>query len=985
MKLIVLHHNRPVAGICRLLILLVLFFFGFSENSFAQPAVRWDKTIGGSENDELSKVIETSDGGILVGASSESGVSGEKSQPGKGNYDFWVLKLSSNGTKQWDKGFGGAGNDRLVSVQQTSDGGYILAGTSDSEMGGDKSEYDRGEFGQKGDFWVIKISSDGTKLWDKTIGSTSMDILTSMVLGPDNSILLGGYTAGTKGAEKSEARLGRDVDADMWIVKLSANGSKQWDKTFGSEYGDLLRNVSLTAGGDFLIAGIIGQQSNASVWKLYRFSPNGNKVWEKAVNPIYPGFNLQEAFQTKDGGYILGVQTSDGRMGMQAVKLDASGNKVWSRVVKGRTSQAPYNSDELARIRQTPDGGYILAGSSVSKSNADKSEDVRGVPEDFWVVKLSPNGVREWDKTMGGDGIDEPTSIEITKDGGYLIGGVSDSYIGYDKTEKGRGSVDCWLIRFASDNADNKLSFTGNSLNFVARAGSTPPPAQTLVLKTSGGSPAVTFTKLSKADWLILPQAALGTLSFRVNPGDRPYGTYNVRVKVSAPGYVSVDLDITMVLQPAISGRAVRINAGGKAFTTADGRVFSADRYYSGVDRVSSVTGDILGTTDDDLYRNTRTSSAITYDIPAPNGEYMLVLHFAEIYFGAPGGKPLGERQRLFNLDIEGQRRYTDFNVIAFAGSPMRAFRYELPISLADGILNIDFTKGTADLPTIAAIEVVPLEEYTRIIEVTATEDATVRADEFASQNFGSATLLDVKTGVGSGIDRYTYLKFPFVSINEIISAKLRIYGNNVEAGSAINLSAYGIEDDTWKESEITWNNAPIQSNAALSTVDVSTTPKYYELDVTAFVRSRSTRRGGGFTSIILKNPSARNRKLTFHSRENPSKFAPQLIVQTSGSYLDNIRTGAQEEEVVTVQPTESSIIYPNPVSGHFMLKLSDKHKGKVSLNIINEQGKSIGLSAPDPAVQDVDISHLQLNEGLYLLKVQSITEMEVLKMLIKK
>ena len=982
----VLHHHCPATGIGRrLLIVLTVVFFCFSENIFAQPAVLWDKTLGGSEYDEINKAIQTSDGGVLVGASSSSGASVDKSQASRGKSDFWVVKLSSNGTKQWDKGFGGAGNDKLVSVHQTSDGGYILAGTSDSDAGGDKTENDRGTADQKGDFWIIKISSNGTKQWDKTIGSTSNDILTSMVVASDNSILLGGYTSGTKGADKSEARLGRDVDEDLWVVKLTANGTRQWDRTLGSAYVDALANVSITADGGFLIAGGSGL-SPEPTWQLIRLSATGSKQWEKIINSYNRSAVMREAYETKDGGYILGIQAWPINLGMEAMKLDAAGNLVWDRFYRGKNNEGNQSSDQLTRIRQTPDGGYILAGWSGSHASTDKSEEVRGASNDFWIIKLAPNGTKEWDKTMGGSNWDQPASIDITRDGGYLIGGYSESRIDYDKTEDTRGGTDCWLLRFATDNVDRRLAFSGSSLNFVAQVGATPPPAKTLVLSTSGGSPAVSLAKLSSANWLILPQAALGTLSFRVNPAGLAPGTYRVRVKASAPGFVSVNLDIIMVLRAAISGRAVRINAGGKAYTTADGRVFSADRYYSGVDRVSSVTGDILGTTDDELYRNTRASTAVTYDIPAPNGEYMLVLHFAEIYFGAPGGKPLGDRQRLFDLDIEKQRRYTGFNIIAFAGSPMRAFRFELPVSIADGLLNIDLTKGTADLPSIAAIEVVPLEEYSRITEVTATEDATIRADEFASQNFGSATLLDVKSGVGSGIDRYTYLKFPFWSINEVISAKLRIYGNNVETGSAINLSAYGIENDNWTESGITWNNAPQVGNAALSAVDVSTTPKYYELDVTAFVRARARQGLGSFTSIVLKNPSARNRKLTFHSRENPSGFAPQLIIQTSGVYLNSTRKGAEvQAEVVDTQSNESSVIYPNPVAGHFTLKLSDRHQGKVSLNLISQQGKSYDLSAPDPAAQDVDISQLALNEGIYLLKVQSVTEVEVLKMLIKK
>ena len=195
---------------------------------------RWDKTIGGSNGDYLYTIKQTSDEGFILGGWSESGSSGDKTQVSRGSDDYWIVKLDSNGTKLWDKSFGGASHDLLRSVYETADGSYILGGMSDSPAGGDKSSGNNGSIGK--DFWIIKLDDKGNKLWDKTIGGTEDEVLSALHLCTDGSYLLAGYSASGVGGNKSQANLGKE---DYWLVKLDAQGNKVWDKTFGGSGMDL--------------------------------------------------------------------------------------------------------------------------------------------------------------------------------------------------------------------------------------------------------------------------------------------------------------------------------------------------------------------------------------------------------------------------------------------------------------------------------------------------------------------------------------------------------------------------------------------------------------------------------------------------------------------------------------------------------------------------------------------------------------------------
>jgi hypothetical protein len=154
------------------------------------PVMQWDARFGGSDNDYLSSLQQTSDGGYILGGFSFSGISGDKTQASQGNDDYWIVKTDANGTKQGDARFGGSDNDYLSSLQQTADGGYILGGYSASGISGDKTQKSRGDY----DYWIVKTDVNGVKQWDERLGGSAGDLLISLHQTADGGYILGGYS-----------------------------------------------------------------------------------------------------------------------------------------------------------------------------------------------------------------------------------------------------------------------------------------------------------------------------------------------------------------------------------------------------------------------------------------------------------------------------------------------------------------------------------------------------------------------------------------------------------------------------------------------------------------------------------------------------------------------------------------------------------------------------------------------------------------------
>ncbi|MEP7171754.1 MAG: T9SS C-terminal target domain-containing protein, partial [Bacteroidota bacterium] len=343
------------------LLLLLLFASCFLHFTFSQnPLVKqWDYRFGGTDNDFLTWFEQTKDGGYILGGYSYSDSSGDKTQDnwdticnGFCTPDYWIIKIDSIGNKQWEKNFGGTSDDLPYSLQQTADGGYILGGVSHSGISGDKTDSLRGGMGDY-DFWIVKTDSLGNKQWDKDFGGFNYDQLTSMLQTVDGGYILGGFSNSDSSGDKTQNSHGSE---DYWIVKIDSLGNKQWDKDFGGADDDRFHFIQQTADKGY----ILGGNSNSGI--------SGDKT------------------QTVWGLYDYWI-----------LKTDSLGNKLWDKDFGGT-----YN-DILFSLKQTADGGYILGGISQSGIGGDKSQPTWGA-YDYWIVKTDSLGNKQWDKDFGGTG-----------------------------------------------------------------------------------------------------------------------------------------------------------------------------------------------------------------------------------------------------------------------------------------------------------------------------------------------------------------------------------------------------------------------------------------------------------------------------------------------------------------------------------------------------------------------------------------------------
>ncbi|KAA6439009.1 DNRLRE domain-containing protein [Dyadobacter flavalbus] len=532
------------------------------------------------------------------------------------------------------------------------------------------------------------------------------------------------------------------------------------------------------------------------------------------------------------------------------------------------------------------------------------------------------------------------------------------------------------------------FSFSADTLFFTVAEGAAPSPQSIQLAISDSGNPGVLLTPSMDSEWLIIPVTdKVGSLSFSVNTAGLAPGSYTAIVTAQAPGYRTAFLNVVLTITPAAQLTTVRINAGGESITADDGRTFSSDQYFGGTDRTYAIpSGEIKYTSNNALYRTERSAAAFSYNIPVVNGDYAVVLHFAEIWFGSPQGRPGGAGKRMFNVDMEGSRKLENYDIYAKANGALAAVEEVFYLTVTDGTLNILFSSGAADLPTVAAIEVVPASEYIRsTLTIPVIADAYVHAS-FTDENFGTSGELIVKSGE-ENITRNTYLKFPLTGLIQVSSARIRVYGYNVESTMKVNLSAYAVDNDAWTETGITWNNAPASGTVPLTYTTVNNAAGYRDIDVTEFVQSQVA--GDKLVSIMLKNRTFVNKKLVFQSKENTLGQAPELVIVTHRPTDAGSRISQEVRPVSLFSEMENqkSGIYPNPVRKQFILRLSKRHEGAVSLQLINKLGRTYDIAPAEQTKKsdqtEVDISGHTLNPGIYLLKVRSATATEHLKLLI--
>ena len=359
----------------------------------AKGKLEWQKTFGGEGSDEAKSIQQTTDGGYIVAGYSSG--------------DVYILKLDAKGKLEWQKTFGGEDSDEAKSIQQTTDGGYIVAG-------------------YKGrDVYILKLNSKGQLEWQKTFGGKNDDGANSIQQSKDGGYIVTGWTSSFGSGQK-----------DVYILKLNAKGELEWQKTFGGKNDDEANSIQQTADGGYIVAGWTESFGfgGKDVYIL-KLDAKGQVEWQKTFDGWYDDV-AKSIQQTKDGGYIVAGWTSSfgsGGHDVYILKLNSKGEVEWQKTF------GEEGDDEANSIQQTKDGGYIVAGWTESFGFGGK---------DVYILKLDAKGEVEWQKTFGGTHDDEANSIQQRKDGGYIVAGwteFSDFFYRYAYILElnSKGEVEC--------------------------------------------------------------------------------------------------------------------------------------------------------------------------------------------------------------------------------------------------------------------------------------------------------------------------------------------------------------------------------------------------------------------------------------------------------------------------------------------------------------------------------------------------------------
>ena len=437
--------------------------------------ITFQRTYGGPADDIGNSAQQTTDGGFIVCGYSKSF--------GHPHGDFYLVKTDSFGDTLWTRAYGeGSQNENWAnSVEQTTDGGYVVAGYTGNEV------------------YLVKTSADGDTLWTRTFGDTLSDSEGKAVRQTfDGGYIVTGYIW-PGGADS----------AGVWLVKTDVNGDTLWTRTYGGLTGADGSSVQQTADSGYVITGGTGDVY------LIKTDAQGDTLWTRTFGGGSDDYG-ECVRQTTDGGYVIAGFTGSfgaGMMDVYLIRTDAHGDTLWTRAYGGT------DEDLASSVQQTTDGGYIVAGRTSSFGAGGG---------DVWLIRTNANGDTLWTRTFGGTANDASGSVQQTKDGGYVIAGITDSY--------GAGGADVYLI---------KTDSLGRVAVAVAEPKTTPTRAPALSLScvpnpASGSitislSPSIPLSlspvlRIYDSQGRMVLSRDVSTSSFPLSTSALPSGTYFIRL-----------------------------------------------------------------------------------------------------------------------------------------------------------------------------------------------------------------------------------------------------------------------------------------------------------------------------------------------------------------------------------------------------------------------------------------------------------------------
>ena len=417
----------------------------------------WQKSLGGSAFDYGKSVEQTSDGGYIIAGYASSN-NGDITNP-KGSYDYWIVKLNENGSMIWQKSFGGSNQDVANCISETSDGGFIIAGYTISHDGDVSSPISTS--GYYKDYWLVKLSSSGSIQWEKSYGGSDQDIANYVTQTSDGGYIVCGNTeSNDNGIDNYSAY------ADGWILRLNSTGGTIWAKNYGGTLDDDLKYITELSNGRIIAVGssksndndVSSNNGENDAWVL-KLTSSGTVDWSN----LYGGDKndvANSAIVLYDGTVIFAGNSESANGGfVQAGNGDyiigsigPNGTTNWLKSYGGTAVDNAYS------ICKKADGNFVIAGSS--KSNNGTVQANKGAM-DFWLLEINSAGDTIWTQNYGGTLDDVAYNIKQTDDKGFIITGSSNSTNG-DITAS-NGGQDYWVVKLSAfvgiNDINNNFSF----------------------------------------------------------------------------------------------------------------------------------------------------------------------------------------------------------------------------------------------------------------------------------------------------------------------------------------------------------------------------------------------------------------------------------------------------------------------------------------------------------------------------------------------
>jgi gliding motility-associated-like protein len=402
--------------------------------------VQWSRVLGGS-GDELSfDCMEASDGSIMITGNSTS-IDGDVTS-NQGGQDLWVLKLSPLGDIIWQRTYGGTGTELGGQIHETSDGGFVLQLTTNSNDG-DVVGYHPGPEAQ--DHWVLKIDPAGNVLWSRALGGGGADAGIGMAPTADGGVLVMLITTSIDGDIMNA--YGGD---DCVLIKLSFTGVVEWSRTVGGGQRDYGLSVLELGNGDIMLMGMtLSNDGDVAVNQgaydifLAKITSSGSLVWLRTYGGTLNDTG-QNLLATADGGSLIAavsrsndgdLSNNQGESDAWVIKVDANGALVWQRTFGGTLADG-------CSARKADGGGFLLSGFTFSNDG-----DVQGHhgENDVWLVKISENGELLWQRCLGGSSYESGVVRAQAPDGGYVAFGRTNSNDG--DVSGNHGQNDMWVVK----------------------------------------------------------------------------------------------------------------------------------------------------------------------------------------------------------------------------------------------------------------------------------------------------------------------------------------------------------------------------------------------------------------------------------------------------------------------------------------------------------------------------------------------------------